>query len=405
MAVGKDFFPKMYPVPGFRLGASSAGIKKSGKKDLVVMELAEGSTVGGSFTKNLFCAAPVKLAKERIYSNKIRYLVTNTGNANAGTGDLGRQHAESICESLAKSMSVNKETVLPFSTGVIGEYLPIEKIISALPSALSSLSENGWDTAAMSILTTDTRPKGASVKLKLSEKNIIITGIAKGSGMIRPDMATMLTYIATDIAIDQELIKEIIRNAVDCSFNRITVDGDMSTNDSAILVATGLSGVDFSELSLDDQKIFIDNLKDVFLSLACQVVQDGEGATKFVTVRVSSGKTASECLRVGYSIAESSLVKTALFASDPNWGRILSAIGMSGVLDLDIKKIQIYLDDVLIAENGGRASSYMENFGQEIMDKESLSININLNRGDSSEIIYTTDLSHDYIKINSEYRS
>ena len=267
MAVGKDFFPKMYPVPGFRLGASSAGIKKSGKKDLVVMELAEGSTVGGSFTKNLFCAAPVKLAKERIYSNKIRYLVTNTGNANAGTGDLGRQHAESICESLAKSMSVNKETVLPFSTGVIGEYLPIEKIISALPSALSSLSENGWDTAAMSILTTDTRPKGASVKLKLSEKNIIITGIAKGSGMIRPDMATMLTYIATDIAIDQELIKEIIRNAVDCSFNRITVDGDMSTNDSAILVATGLSGVDFSELSLDDQKIFIDNLKDIFLSL------------------------------------------------------------------------------------------------------------------------------------------
>ena len=405
MAVGKDFFPKMYPVPGFRLGVSSAGIKKSGKKDLVVMELAEGSTIGGSFTKNLFCAAPVKLAKERIYSNKIRYLVTNTGNANAGTGDLGRQHAESICDSLAKSMSVNKETVLPFSTGVIGEYLPIEKIISALPSALSSLPENGWDTAAMSILTTDTRPKGASVKLKLSEKNTIITGIAKGSGMIRPDMATMLTYIATDIAIDQELIKEIIRNAVDCSFNRITVDGDMSTNDSAILVATGSSGVDFYELSSDDQKIFIDNLKDIFLSLACQVVQDGEGATKFVTVRVSSGKTASECLRVGYSIAESSLVKTALFASDPNWGRILSAIGMSGVSDLDIKKIQIYLDDVLIAENGGRASSYMENFGQEIMDKESLSININLNRGDSSEIIYTTDLSHDYIKINSEYRS
>ena len=405
MAVGKDFFPKMYPVSGFRLGVSSAGIKKSGKKDLVVMELAEGSTIGGSFTKNLFCAASVKLAKERIYSNKIRYLVTNTGNANAGTGDLGRQHAESICESLAKSMSVNKETVLPFSTGVIGEYLPIEKIISALPLALSSLSENGWDTAAMSILTTDTRPKGASVKLKLSEKNTIITGIAKGSGMIRPDMATMLTYIATDIAIDQELIKEIIGNAVDCSFNRITVDGDMSTNDSAILVATGLSGVNFSELSLDNQKIFMDNLKDIFLSLACQVVQDGEGATKFVTVRVSSGKTESECLQVGYSIAESSLVKTALFASDPNWGRILSAIGMSGLSNLDINKIQIYLDDVLIAENGGRASSYMEDFGQEIMDKESLSININLNRGDSSEVIYTTDLSYDYIKINSEYRS
>jgi glutamate N-acetyltransferase/amino-acid N-acetyltransferase len=405
MAVGKDFFPKMHPVPGFKLGVSSAGIKKSGKKDLVVMEITEGSTIGGSFTKNLFCAAPVELAKERIYSNKIRYLVTNTGNANAGTGDIGKQHAESICESIANSVSVNKETVLPFSTGVIGEYLPVDRIISALPSALSSLSENGWDTAAMSILTTDTRPKGASIKFKLSEKNITITGIAKGSGMIRPDMATMLTYVATDMAIDQELIKKIIGNVVDCSFNRITVDGDMSTNDSAILVATGLSGVDFSELSSDDQKIFLGNLKDIFLSLACQVVQDGEGATKFVTVKVSSGRTESECLQIAYSIAESSLVKTALFASDPNWGRILSAIGMSGVSDLNIKKIQIYLDNVLIAENGGRALSYMENFGQEIMDKDSISININLNRGDSSGIIYTTDLSHDYIKINSEYRS
>tara|TARA_B110000444_G_scaffold182702_1_gene171582 strand:- start:8846 stop:10063 length:1218 start_codon:yes stop_codon:yes gene_type:complete len=405
MAVGKDFFPKMHPVPGFKLGVSSAGIKKSGKKDLVVMEITEGSTIGGSFTKNLFCAAPVELAKERIYSNKIRYLVTNTGNANAGTGDIGKQHAESICESIANSVSVNKETVLPFSTGVIGEYLPVDRIISALPSALSSLSENGWDTAAMSILTTDTRPKGASIKFKLSEKNITITGIAKGSGMIRPDMATMLTYVATDMAIDQELIKKIIGNVVDCSFNRITVDGDMSTNDSAILVATGLSGVDFSELSSDDQKIFLGNLKDIFLSLACQVVQDGEGATKFVTVKVSSGRTESECLQIAYSIAESSLVKTALFASDPNWGRILSAIGMSGVSDLNIKKIQIYLDNVLIVENGGRALSYMENFGQEIMDKDSISININLNRGDSSGIIYTTDLSHDYIKINSEYRS
>ncbi len=405
MAVGKDFFPKMHPVPGFKLGVSSAGIKKSGKKDLVVMEITEGSTIGGSFTKNLFCAAPVELAKERIYSNKIRYLVTNTGNANAGTGDIGKQHAESICESIANSVSVNKETVLPFSTGVIGEYLPVDRIISALPSALSSLTENGWDTAAMSILTTDTRPKGASIKFKLSEKNITITGIAKGSGMIRPDMATMLTYVATDMAIDQELIKKIIGNVVDCSFNRITVDGDMSTNDSAILVATGLSGVDFSELSSDDQKIFLGNLKDIFLSLACQVVQDGEGATKFVTVKVSSGRTESECLQIAYSIAESSLVKTALFASDPNWGRILSAIGMSGVSDLNIKKIQIYLDNVLIAENGGRALSYMENLGQEIMDKDSISININLNRGDSSGIIYTTDLSHDYIKINSEYRS
>jgi glutamate N-acetyltransferase/amino-acid N-acetyltransferase len=405
MSVGEDFFPKMHPVPGFKLGISSAGIKKLGKKDLIIMELADGSAIAGAFTKNAFCAAPVELAKERIYSNKIRYLVTNTGNANAGTGELGRQHAKAICDSLAKITSVNKEAVLPFSTGVIGEYLPVNKIISALPSALSKLSETGWNSAASSILTTDTRPKGSSVQLELSGKNITISGIAKGSGMIRPNMATTLAYVATDLIIDQVIIKEIIKNIVDLSFNRITVDGDMSTNDAAILVATGISGIYFSELSSYEQGVFLDNLREVFLSLACQVVKDGEGATKFISVEVSSGRTKSECLKVAYSVAQSLLVKTALFASDPNWGRILAAIGMADISDLDIKNIQIYLDEILIAEKGGRADSYTEALGQKIMDKDSLSINISLNRGDFTETVYTTDLSHEYIEINSNYRS
>jgi len=405
MAVGKDFFPKMYPVSGFRLGVASAGIKSPGKKDLIIMEMIEGSTIGGVFTKNSFCAAPVQLTKKYIYSTQSRYLVTNTGNANAGTGELGRKNAEAICQSLGYIAGVDKEAVLPFSTGVIGEHLPIQKIIAALPLAYSLLSEDGWNAAATSILTTDTRPKGASVQLEFGGKKITITGITKGSGMIRPDMATMLAYIVTDIIIDEQSIKEIISNAVDVSFNRITVDGDMSTNDSAILVATGASRVNLSELSDIDQNKFLSCLNDLFLSLACQVVQDGEGATKFVTVNVSSGRTESECLKVAYSIAESPLVKTALFASDPNWGRILAAIGRSGLPNLKVEDVEVYLDDVLIADQGGRASSYMENLGQAVMSKDFLSINVILNRGDLAGTVYTTDLSHDYIKINSEYRS
>ena len=405
MAVGEEYFPKMYPVPGFKLGVASAGIKSADKKDLVVMEMVEGSSIAGFFTKNSFCAAPVQLSKEYIYSTKSRYLVTNTGNANAGTGEIGRQNAEAVCQALGNIAGVKKEAVLPFSTGVIGEHLPVQKIISALPSAYTALTETGWDDAALSILTTDTRPKGVSTQLKLAGKEVTVTGISKGSGMIRPDMATMLAYVATDAVIEEELLKRMLGTVVDCSFNRITIDGDMSTNDCAILVATGASGVNVSELTASDTDKFLSCLKDSFLSLAQQIIRDGEGATKFVSVRVSSGKDIPECLKVAYAVAESPLVKTALFASDPNWGRILAAIGRSGIPNLDVENIEVYLDDVLIAEKGGRAESYSEPLGQAIMNKDSLYINIILNRGDVAETIYTTDLSYDYIKINSEYRS
>jgi glutamate N-acetyltransferase/amino-acid N-acetyltransferase len=405
MAVGKDYFPEMYPVAGFKLGTTSAGIKTPGRKDLVIMSMAEGSTVAGVFTKNSFCAAPVQLSKAHLDKAKSRYFVTNTGNANAGTGEQGKQDAKTMCESLAEIAQVAIEAVLPFSTGVIGERLPVSKIVAALPAAYSDLSESGWLDAALGILTTDTRPKGESVQLQLKNKSVAITGIAKGSGMIKPNMATMLSYVATDIAINPPLLQQLVGDAVEASFNRITVDGDTSTNDCAILVATGASGVEYSELSEVEQILFNTQLNQLFISLAQQIIQDGEGATKFVAVEVSGGKDSAESLAVAYTVAESPLVKTALFASDPNWGRILAAIGRAGISDLDVDKIQVYLDDVLIAEKGGRAESYNEPDGQAVMDQEEISIRIMLNRGDVDETVWTTDLSHDYVKINAEYRT
>lgn len=405
MAVGQICFPEMMPVPGFRLGTTSAGIKTPGRKDLVLMEVVEGGTVAGVFTKNAFCAAPVQLTKSHITSTQSRYLVTNTGNANAGTGESGKKNAKAVCQAVAEVAGVIAETVLPFSTGVIGEPLPVDKIISALPMAYSALSESGWFDAAAGILTTDTRPKGASIQFELAGKTITITGIAKGSGMIKPNMATMLSYVATDAEINQDLLNSLVSRAVDASFNRITVDGDTSTNDCAMLIATGKSGVNLSELSTTDQACFERSLQELFISLAQQIVQDGEGATKFVTVEVAGGIDSDECLAVAYTVAESPLVKTALFASDPNWGRILAAIGRAGLPDLDVDIIQVYLDDVLIAEKGGRADSYLESLGQAVMDKDRLSIRIFLNRGDTMETVWTTDLSYDYVKINAEYRT
>ena len=331
--------------------------------------------------------------------------MTNTGNANAGTGESGRKNAKAVCQAVAEVAGVTAEAVLPFSTGVIGESLPVDKIISALPMAYSALSESGWSDAAAGILTTDTRPKGASIQFELAGKTITITGIAKGSGMIKPNMATMLSYVATDAAIDQGLLHSLVSRAVDASFNRITVDGDTSTNDCAMLIATGKSGVNLRELSWTAQACFERSLKELFISLAQQIVQDGEGATKFVTVEVAGGINSAECLAVAYTVAESPLVKTALFASDPNWGRILAAIGRAGLPDLDVDVIQVYLDEVLIAEKGGRADSYLESLGQAVMDKDSLSIRIFLNRGDTMETVWTTDLSYDYVKINAEYRT
>lgn len=405
MAVGEVCFPDMNPVPGFRLGTASAGIKTPGRKDLVVMEVVEEGTVAGVFTQNAFCAAPVQLTKSHMATTKSRYLVTNTGNANAGTGEPGRQAAKAVCHTVAKLAGVAVEAVLPFSTGVIGELLPVEKIIAALPTAYLDLSEASWVEAAEGILTTDTRPKGASVQLELAGKAVTITGIAKGSGMIKPNMATMLSYVATDAVIASELLERLVSSAVDVSFNRITVDGDTSTNDCAMLIATGVSGVNIGELSDADQACFETGLQELFISLAHQVVKDGEGATKFVAVEVVGGLDSSECLAVAYTVAESPLVKTALFASDPNWGRILAAIGRAGLSHLDVEAIQVYLDDVLIAEKGGRAESYLESLGQAVMDQERISIRIHLNRGACRETVWTTDLSHDYIKINAEYRT
>jgi glutamate N-acetyltransferase/amino-acid N-acetyltransferase len=405
MAVGRINFPVMHPVAGFRLGTASAGIKKPGRLDLVVMEVAEGGSVAGVFTRNAFCAAPVQLTKTHISKAQSRYLVTNTGNANAGTGEPGRQHAQQVCESVGKIGGVSSEAVLPFSTGVIGEPLPVEKIISALPEAFEALSEDGWSLAAKGIMTTDTRPKGASVKLPLSGKIVTISGIAKGAGMIKPNMATMLGYVATDLGVEQGQLQALVRNAADGSFNRITVDGDTSTNDCAMLIATGKSGVHFESLTEEERGHFVVALNNLFTSLAQQIVQDGEGATKFVTVNVCGGRDSKECLNVAYAVAESPLVKTALFASDPNWGRILAAIGRSGLENLDVEIIQVYLDDVLIAEKGGRAASYTEERGAEVMGREEITIRILLNRGEVDETVWTMDFSHDYVTINAEYRT
>ena len=405
MAVGKDYFPEMHPVPGFKLGTTSAGVKTIGRSDLVVMEIAAGSSVAGVFTKNAFCAAPVQLTKAHMEVAESRFFVTNTGNANAGTGEQGKADAKTVCDKVAEISGVATEAVLPFSTGVIGELLQVEKIIEALPAAHAALSESGWVDAATGILTTDTRPKGASVQLKLAGHTVTITGITKGSGMIKPNMATMLSYVATDVVIKQALLEKLVSKAVDLSFNRITVDGDTSTNDCSMLVATGTSGVEFCELSDAEQSFFETHLNQLFLSLAQQIVQDGEGATKFVAVEVSGGMNTTESLAVAYTVAESPLVKTALFASDPNWGRILAAIGRAGINDLDVDKVQVYLDDILIADKGSRAASYREEDGQAVMDQDVLSIRIMLNRGDAVETIWTTDLSHDYVKINAEYRT
>lgn len=405
MAVGENCFPVMHPVPGFRLGTASAGIKKPGRQDLVLMAIAPGGRAAGVFTLNAFCAAPVQLAKAHMAATASRYLVTNTGNANAGTGESGRINAGRVCEKVAELCDVEPTAVLPFSTGVIGEPLPVEKILAALPNAINTLSEDGWDVAAKAILTTDTRPKGASVQLTLAGQTITITGIAKGAGMIKPNMATMLAYVATDAQVSATRLQALVSTAAECSFNRITVDGDTSTNDAAMLVATGVSQLDIDTLSAEEQTRFELAVIQVFLSLAQQIIRDGEGATKFVTVRVTGGRDSAECLAVAYTVAESPLVKTALFASDPNWGRILAAIGRAGIAGLNVDAIQVYLDDVLIAEQGGRAASYTEQQGQSVMSQEEITIEIRLNRGEAWETVWTTDFSHEYVTINAEYRT
>jgi len=397
----------MFPVKGFQLATGCAGIKVAGRKDLVIMALVEGSAIAAVFTRNAFCAAPVQVAKRHLFDStgpqSVRYLLTNTGNANAGTGEQGLNDALQSCASLAAIAGVDVAQVLPFSTGVIGEPLPMELLLAELPATFSSLSENGWAEAAEGILTTDTRAKGASRQITINGETITVTGIAKGAGMIRPDMATMLAYVATDARCSSQYLQQILNGAVNSSFNRITVDGDTSTNDSLVLVATGQSN---AVLSSDaDKSLFAEAVEQVCIELAQAIVRDGEGATKFVTVEVAGGVNVEECLKVAYTVADSPLVKTALFASDPNWGRILAAIGRAGVADLDVNKIKVWLDDVLIAEQGGRAATYTEQAGQQVMNQEELTIRIDLARSNVSETVWTTDLSYDYIRINAEYRT
>lgn len=405
MPVGLGPLPTLFPVPGFRLGIASAGIKKAGRKDVVVMEAAPGSRMAGVFTTNAFCAAPVTLCKQHM-GNTPRYLLVNTGNANAGTGKPGMQAAQRSCDALANLVQVEPGQILPFSTGVIGELLPADKIIAALPQALENLSENNWPAAAEGIMTTDTLPKGVSRQVNLAGQVITITGISKGAGMIRPNMATMLGYVVTDARVSLPVLQHMLREATDLSFNRITIDGDTSTNDSCILIATGQAQMDeISDLTSSDYLQLANAVNEVMLELAQAIVRDGEGATKFVTVQVNGGGNRDECLDVAYAIAHSPLIKTALFASDPNWGRILAAVGYAGVPNLVVEQIDVYLDDVCITRNGGRAAEYTEEQGARVMAQEEITIRIELGRGKYSETIWTTDLSHEYVRINAEYRT
>ncbi|AIN62103.1 bifunctional glutamate N-acetyltransferase/amino-acid acetyltransferase ArgJ [Pseudomonas soli] len=405
MAVGLGPLPTLHPVPGFELGIASAGIKRPGRKDVVVMRCAEGSSVAGVFTLNAFCAAPVILSKQRVQGT-VRYLLTNTGNANAGTGAPGLAAAERTCARLAELAGVPAESVLPFSTGVIGEPLPVEKIEGALQAALDNLSENNWAEAATGIMTTDTLPKGASRQFQFDGKTITVTGISKGAGMIRPNMATMLGYIATDAKVAPAVLKDLMLDGANKSFNRITIDGDTSTNDCCMLIATGKADVpEVTEASGALFEALKQAVFEVCMEVAQAIVRDGEGATKFVTVQVNGGGNHQECLDVGYAVAHSPLIKTALFASDPNWGRILAAVGRAGVPELDVSLIDVYLDSVCIASKGGRSPSYTEAQGSAVMAQEEITIRIDLGRGQCSETIWTTDLSHEYVKINAEYRT
>ena len=405
MAVGLGELPVMHPVAGFELGIASAGIKKPGRRDVVLMRCAEGSTVAGVYTQNAFCAAPVLLCKQRMQSSP-RYLLVNTGNANAATGELGLQAANAVCQELAGMLGCPVEQVLPFSTGVIGEPLPVAKIVAALPAAISDLREENWALAAEGIMTTDTLPKGASVQFQHNGVTVTVTGISKGAGMIRPNMATMLGYIATDAAVSQDILQNILHDAANKSFNRITIDGDTSTNDSCILVATGQAALTpITEAQGELYEALREAIEQVAMQLAQAIVRDGEGATKFVTVQVQGGANQQECLDVAYAVAHSPLIKTALFASDPNWGRIVAAIGYAGVKDLNTEQVNVYLNDVCIVAQGGRAQAYTEEQGAAVMQQAEILIRIELERGGSSETIWTTDLSHEYVRINAEYRS
>lgn len=393
-------------IKGVQLGIAEAGIRKTNRKDLLLIAVAEQSRLAGVFTRNRFCAAPVTLAKTNLLTGSIRALVVNTGCANAGTGDDGIARAKQTCIEVAKLLACDPEQVLPFSTGVIMEPLPVDRIAAALPRCIVGLREENWIDAAIAIMTTDTVPKACSRRIDLGGQSISITGIAKGSGMIRPNMATMLGFIATDACMEQKLLQQAISYAAERTFNCVTVDGDTSTNDALIVVATGQGGA--PEITRSDSaefKSFLDALTEVAAVLAQALVRDGEGATKFITIQIEGGMNETECRKVGYAIAHSPLVKTAFFASDPNLGRILAAIGYAGIDDLDVSKVDVFLDDVMVATAGGRAESYQEQDGQRVMKQDEITVRVKLNRGASSTTVWTCDLSLDYVRINADYRS
>jgi glutamate N-acetyltransferase/amino-acid N-acetyltransferase len=397
----------LHPVRGVKLGVARAGIRKANRTDLLLVSLAEGTSVAGVFTQNRFCAAPVLVAKEHLATGKtIRGLVVNTGVANAGTGDAGIARARETCREAARLLGCDARQVLPFSTGVIMEPLPVERVTAGLPECAASLAENRWAEAAAAIMTTDTMPKAASRRTRVGDATVTITGIAKGAGMIRPDMATMLAFVALDAPVAPALLRRLVEQSAAASFNRITVDGDTSTNDAFILMATGAVPGPAIESERDPRcGALRAALEEQSKSLAQAIVRDAEGATKFITVRVEQGANASECDRVAYAIAHPPLVKTAFFASDPNLGRILAAIGYAGIADLDVSKVDVYLDDVLVAQGGTRAAGYREEDGKRVMAKAEIGIRVVLGRGESSTDVWTCDLSHDYVSINADYRT
>jgi len=406
MAVGLSQPENILSVKGVQLATVAAGIKKNGQKpDLVLITFEPDTVCAGVFTRNAFCAAPVTVAKKHLAQANPRALLINSGNANAGTGVQGLDDAEKSCVLVASAISCTDDEVLPFSTGVIGEDLPMDKVESGIRQLPARLEEDAWSQAAKAIMTTDTVAKACSRALQIDDTEVIITGIAKGAGMIRPDMATMLAFIATDAAVDREWLQQCLEAAVDISFNNITVDGDTSTNDACILAATGASGSRTLDGSCDSSVEFQKAVNEVFIQLAQAIVRDGEGATKFVTVQVESAVNVAEAKQVAYTIAHSPLVKTALYASDPNWGRILAAVGRAGLDNLDINNVSIYLGDVCIVSKGGRDPAYNEALGQAVMSQQEIGIRVTLNRGNEQATVWTTDLSYDYVKINAEYRT
>ena len=404
MAVGQNEFPIMPPISGIKLGTTNAGIKQTIRDDLLLFEIAEGATCAAVFTQNAFCAAPVIVAKENL-KHQPRWLLINSGNANAGTGLQGYEDAKATCREVAVEAKAKAQQVLPFSTGVIGQRLPVDKVTAAVPIAFSQLNEANWDNAARAIMTTDTFPKGVTKTIVLDGHSITINGISKGAGMIQPDMATMLAFIGTDAKIPQPLLQSCLSAAVEQSFNRITVDGDTSTNDACVLMASGCTSAPEIVAEGEQYQLFAEAVLSVCKQLAELIIRDGEGATKLMRIVVDQAQSNEEAVRVGKTIAHSPLVKTAFFASDPNWGRILAAVGRAGIENMVLDDVQIYLDDICIVRNGGCADDYTEAAGQRVMKQDEITITVKLGRGQAVQEVLTCDFSYDYVKINAEYRT